>query len=281
MRPALALLVAAAFTSPGCADPSELKALHAKKASLESERAVQQQLLADEDLYRSALKKAPQAGMPLDPAEVTARVTRTTSGVAVSVDRSANGGLGVSLVGPASPGRAAVALSQLALHLPDLSLASASLGADGFTARGHVEKPGPALAKAAPAGGRTIVPLTEVRKLREEVAALEREVQAARSKVEADLAERGPAAVRAVQSPDRFRQQAAVVQALVGGPSPVAATAEFAFEPALVTARGTLAPGRKVMDALPLFKADYDVQSMSENAGRFELKLSPRATASR
>ena len=277
MRLSLALLLATAFLLPaGCADPSELRALRAKKAALESERAVQRRILADEELYRDAVRKASLAAMPLDPAEVTYRVTQATSGVAVSVERSPSGGLRISLSGPMSPGRAAVALSQLARYLPDLSLASASLKEDGFTARGTVEEPGPVTAPPAPADERTLVPFTEARKLREEVAALEREVLSL--PVDPRLAEQGPAALRAVQSPDRFRQQAAVVQALVGGPSPPVAAADFTFEPAQVTARGTLAPGRKVMDALPLVKADHDVQAMSESSGRFELKLSPRAT---
>ena len=78
MRPLLALLSIFAL---GCADPSEVQALRARKAALESALVTQRQLLADEALYRSALKQAPLAGTPLDPPEVTARVTRATSGV--------------------------------------------------------------------------------------------------------------------------------------------------------------------------------------------------------
>ncbi|HEY8206343.1 MAG TPA: hypothetical protein VIG99_02600 [Myxococcaceae bacterium] len=251
-----------------------MQALRAKKASLEAERAVQQQIAADAALYRDALKQVPEAGMPLDPAEVTARVTKATDGVAISVTRTPSG-VDVTLSGPASPARAAVALAQLAQYLPDLSLRSASLEANGFTAKGSIERPAPASVPAT-SEQRKVVPFTEARKLRDEVAALEREIASAT--VDADLLQRGPAALRALQSPDLFRQQAAVVQRLVSGTSPLATTAELTFEPALISARGTLVPGRKVLDGLPPFKADYDAVSMSENAGRFELKLQPRAT---
>jgi len=262
---------AAALTLAGCADPSEVQALRAKKIALEGERAAQQQIAADAALYKDALRKVPEAGMPFDPQEVTARVTKATTGVAVSVERTASGGVDVSLSGPAAPARAAVTLEQLAQYLPDVSLRSVSLRADGFTAKGTAENPAPATAPAAREGS-SIVPFTEARKLREEVAALEKEV--AQVKVGADVVRRGPAALRALQSPDAFRQQAALVQKLVA----LSTTAEITFEPGKVTARGELLPGRKVLDGLPLVKSDYDVQSMSENAGRFELKLQPRAT---
>ncbi|HVE84904.1 MAG TPA: hypothetical protein VND93_18765 [Myxococcales bacterium] len=281
MRPrpwAFALIfAAAALAHSGCADPSEVSTLRAKKAGLEAERARLQQLSADAALYRDAMKQAPEAGRPLDAAEATARVTRMTAGVAVSVERTAGGGLDLSLSGPASPERAAVALVQLSSALPDLSLRQASLRPDGFSARGSVERPGPPSVPAA-AEHRTLIPLTQARALRDEVARLEREVQAEREKVGPELAERGPAALAAVQSPDRFRQQAKVAQLLVSGASPLAAAADLTFAPALISARGTLSPGKKVLDAVPLFKADYDVQSLSENGGRFELKLAPRAT---
>lgn len=267
----LVLLAAAALSLAGCADPSEIQSLRAKKVALEGERAAQQQIAADAALYQDALRKVPEAGMPLDPQEVTARVTKATTGVAVSVERTASGGVDVSLSGPAAPARAAVTLEQLAQYLPDVSLRSASLREDGFTAKGSAEKLAPATAPAAREGS-SIVPFTEARKLREEVAALEQQV--AQSKVDQDVIHRGPAALRALQSPDAFRQQAALVQKVVA----LATTVELTFEPGHVTARGTLLPGRKVLDGLPLVKADYDVQAMSENAGRFELKLQPRAT---
>src|SRR4051812_21635072 len=117
----LSLVCAAILALQGCADPSEVQALRAKKSQLVAERAARQQIAADEALYRDALKQAPQAGMPLDPAEVTARVTRATEGVAISVARMPSGGVDVTLSGPASPARAAVALAQLAPYLPDLS----------------------------------------------------------------------------------------------------------------------------------------------------------------
>src|SRR4051794_18322725 len=93
------LLVASALALSGCADPSEVQALRARKASLEAERAVQQQIAADAALYRDALKQVPEAGMPLDAAEVTSRVTKATDGVAVSVARSPSG-VDVTLSGP-------------------------------------------------------------------------------------------------------------------------------------------------------------------------------------
>src|SRR5262245_38666761 len=109
-----ALFVASALVLSGCADPLAVQALRAKKVSLEAERAVKQQIAADAALYRDALKQVPEAGKPLDTAEVTARVTKATDGVAVSVARTSSGGVDVTLSGPASPARAAVALAQLA-----------------------------------------------------------------------------------------------------------------------------------------------------------------------
>src|SRR3954462_1181676 len=44
---ALASCAAVAIALQGCADPSEVQALRAKKASLEAERAMQQQIAAD------------------------------------------------------------------------------------------------------------------------------------------------------------------------------------------------------------------------------------------
>jgi len=271
IRAMRSLALLAVLSLSGCADPSEIQALRAKKIALEADRAAQQQIAADAALYRDALHKVPEAGMPLDPGEVTARVTKATIGVAVSVERTSSGGVDVSLSGPASPARAAVTLEQLAQYLPDVSLRSVSLRADGFTAKGSAEKPAPTTAPAARETS-SIVPFTEARKLREAVAALEKE--AAQSKVDEATLHRGPAALRALQSPDAFRQQAALVQKLVA----LSTGAELTFEPGNVTARGTLLPGRKVLDGLPLFKPDYDVLSMSENAGRFELKLQARAT---
>jgi hypothetical protein len=267
----LAALVAVSLASPGCADPSEVQALRAKKIALEARLASMQQVEADEPLYRHALHEVPKAAMPLDPQEVTVRVTEATTGVAVSVEKTATGGLDVSLSGPAGPARAAVTLEQLARYLPDVSLRSVSLREDGFTARGSVEKPAPPTAPAAPERSST-VSFIEVRRLREEVGALERRVFG--SQQDPWLIGAGPAALRALQSPDAFRQQAALVQKMVS----LAATAELTFEPGNVTARGSLLPGRKVLDGLPLFKPDYDVLSMSEDGGRFALKLQPRAT---
>ncbi|HYV47084.1 MAG TPA: hypothetical protein VFA20_19635 [Myxococcaceae bacterium] len=268
----LVLLTLAAASLWGCADPSEIQALRARKSALEAERSAQRQIAADAALYRDALRKVPEAGMSLDPGEVTARVTKATTGVAVSVERTASGGVDVSLSGPATPARAAVTLEQLAQYLPDVSLRSASLRGDGFTAKGSAEKPAPATAPAARGETSSIVPFTEARKLREEVAVLERAV--AEAKLSEDVVQRGPAALRALQSPDAFRQQAALVQKVVA----LSTTVELTFEPGNVTARGSLLPGRKVIDGLPLVKSDYEVLSMSENAGHFELKLQSRAT---
>jgi hypothetical protein len=274
----LALLAPCAAGLAACADPSEVRLLRGSKAMLEAELAVQRQVLADEELYRQALKDVPLAGTALDPAEVTARVTRAAAGVAVSVERDPNGGVNISLSGSASGPRAAVMLAQLAEYLPDLSLSQASLRADGFSARGAAVRRGPAVAPI-PREEPARISLAQLRALRAEVEALAREVQAGRPKVDADLARRGPAAVEALKSPDRFRQQAAVLQKLAGGSAPLAATAEVTFDAALITAGGTLAPGRQAMDAMPLFKPDYELQGIRADAGRFELKLVPRATA--
>lgn len=267
LLPLILLLCAA------CADPSEVQSLRTRRDQLAQDLLLRQQLAQDLDAIRSALEQVPMAGMPLDPSEVTRRVSQATAGVAVTVEREASG-LHVALQGPAAPLRAALTLRELSAYLPDLQLEQVELEPGRFLAHGSIAAPGPQPVPA-PKEGRRLIPRSEVTALREEVARLEGSLRELEKVVSQDLAVRGPAAAQALSSPARFRQQARLLQAVAG----FADSARVRYEGNLAEVTGMLLPGRKVLDVLPALKADHEPLSVSgDPTGRFAMKLGPRAT---
>jgi hypothetical protein len=269
----LALSICAAAGAGACADPSEVQALRARRDELTRDLLRRQQLAQDVAELRRALEQVPMAGMPIDPSEVTRRVSQATVGVAVTVERD-GAGLHVALQGASSPPRAAVALEQLSASLPDLQLEQVELEPGRFLAHGQIAPAAPPSAPA-PREERRLIPRSEVQALRQEVSRLEQSVRALDQVVGPDLASRGPAALEALRSPARFRQQVRLLPAVAG----FAASARVRYQGTFAEVTGTLAPDRKVIDVLPALKADHELLSASgDPGGSFALKLAPRAT---